>query len=92
MKFKKEDLIGLAYGSHDADVYKVIQKEIEETSRWSVHYSMVFEFEGKLYLTNYSIGATEMQDEDPYEYDDDEIECCEVEAYEATIIKFREVR
>jgi hypothetical protein len=44
---------------------------IEETSRWSVFKSRVFEHlaSGKFYEFDWSEGATECQDESPYEYD-----------------------
>lgn len=51
---------------------------IVDHSRWSVIHEQVFEFEGHYYLTSYSVGATESQDESPYEYEKDEIPCTEV--------------
>jgi hypothetical protein len=56
-----------------------VQKTIVKHSRWSVHYKEIFEHEGKYYRTFYSVGATESQDEQPYEYDEDMIECLEVQ-------------
>jgi hypothetical protein len=47
-------------------------------SRWSVHHERVFKYEGRFFRTTYSTGATEMQDEAPYEYDGEQIECVEV--------------
>lgn len=72
--------------------YEVVENEINGTSRWSVHYTMVFKelSTGKLYRTHYSEGATEYQDEDPFEYED-ELEVDEVEPYEETVIKYRTV-
>lgn len=79
MKFTKEFLQDLNWGSFRSNKeVEIIEDEIVETSRWSVHYRMVFKFEDKFYVTYYSRGATESQDESPYEYDDDEIECQEV--------------
>ena len=46
--------------------------------RWSVDYERVFRHEGRFYRTVYSRGATEGQDEQPYQYGPDEIECQEV--------------
>jgi hypothetical protein len=54
-----------------------VHKQIIEHSRWSMHYEIVFEHEGKFYRTTYSIGATECQDERPWEYEDP-VECEEV--------------
>jgi hypothetical protein len=53
---------------------------------------MIFKFEDKLYKTSYSTGATEYQDEDPYEYEDDVIECPEVFPVEKTIIVYEAKR
>lgn len=61
--------------------------EITDTSRWSVHHRIIFKHEGKFYETYYSEGATEMQDESPWEYDD-EVECDEVELKEVKVVKW----
>ena len=45
-----------------------IDEEIVRHSRWRVHYRGVFAHEGKHYMVNWSVGATEMQDEAPWEY------------------------
>lgn len=63
--------------------------EIIDTRRWSVQYDRIFEFEGKLYSAPYSRGATESQDESPYEYEEDMIECPEMEAFEKIVIDYR---
>jgi hypothetical protein len=83
MKFKKELLQELTYG--DIDGYEVIEQKMTGHTRWSLQYSMIFKFEDKLYKTSYSTGATEYQDEEPYEYEPDEIECPEVIPMEKTI-------
>lgn len=87
--FKADFLRDIAWEDHDEDV-KVLQNEISDTSRWSVHYDLVFEYEGKLYQTFYRVGATESQDEKPFEYED-EVECMQVEAFEKTVIDYRPV-
>ena len=76
MLFKKETLQQLVYD--EVDGYKVVEQKLVDHDRWSVQYSMVFKFENKYYKTTYSKGATEYQDEEPYEYAPDEIECKEV--------------
>lgn len=53
--------------------YKII-----DTTRWSGIYELIFEYEGKYWRTHFSTGLTEMQDESPWEYED-EVECEEVE-------------
>ena len=67
---------------------ETIQETIIDHSRWSVLYERVFEYEGKFYCTHYSVGATEQQDESPYEYEPDEIECQEVKPVEKLVIVY----
>lgn len=74
MKFKKADLQDLIYAAVDNNIIR--------HTRWSVHHKVVFPFEGKFYTTEYSVGATESQDERPFEYAADEIECPEVREVE----------
>lgn len=57
---------------------KTISDTITGTSRWSIYHTRIFEHDGRFYQTLYSVGATEMQDEGPYEWTDSEIECIEV--------------
>ena len=65
----------------------VIEDVIVDHGRWTVTHSIVFQVEDKFYQTWYSVGATEMQDESPWEYDTD-IECYEVELREVTVPKW----
>ena len=71
--------LGLPYGA--------ILNEVTELTRWSVHHKIIFAYQGKFYQTYYSEGATEMQDESPWEYED-EVECHEVELKEVTVKKW----
>lgn len=57
---------------------ETIEEHIINHTRWSVVYERVFKHEGKFYRTVYSVGATEYQDQEPYEYDEDMVECEEV--------------
>lgn len=68
---------------------ETILNEVVDTSRWSVHYRRVFQHDGKFYETFYSVGATDQQDECPYEYEPDEIECAEVFRTEKTVIVYQ---
>lgn len=82
--FNKEYLtkeLGLPYDC------KLIEDDIIDTTRWSIVHEIVFEDKGKFYMTTYSEGATECQDEKPWEYDD-EIECTEVELKEVKVKKW----
>ena len=56
----------------------VIEDHVVDNSRWSIDHKIIFEYEGKFYKTYYSVGATECQDESPWEYKD-KVECIEVE-------------
>lgn len=95
MKFHKEDLQSLL--DEDAIMLvdpkpgeaKVIKKIRGESRRWETDYDLVFEFDGKLFITNYSVGNTEYQEVSPFEYDPDEIEVPEAEAYTVQITKYR---
>lgn len=82
MKFSKEWLME---GSDD----NTISCDIIDTSRWSVIYLRIFEHEGKFYRTSFSKAATEIQDESPYEYEGDEIECEEVFPVQVTVTEYK---
>lgn len=80
MKFSKEFLLE----SLDDDG-TTVEDKIVDTTRWSVLHRRIFRHDGKFYCTRYSVGATEQQDEQPYENAGDEIECQEMVAKEKTI-------
>ncbi len=86
MKFTKEYLLEEAMDSPVLD-------EMIDRSRWSIHYRLIFEHEGKFYETDYSTGASEQQDEYPFQdYEDgDEIECEEVEQVEQIVKVWQKV-
>lgn len=90
--FQKEDLLELLYD--DSEVLSTIKTDIIDTSRWSIINEIVFEdlSDGKFYSTTYSVGATECQDESPWEYDGDEIECYQVEPKEVIKIEYQAVK
>lgn len=82
MKFKKNFLV------NELDLPSAaILDEITDNSRWSIHHKIVFEHDGKFYQTHYSEGATEMQDESPWEYEDD-VDCVEVELKPVQVMKW----
>lgn len=58
----------------------VLSDTITDNGRWSIHHELVFKNpeDGKCYLCSYSVGATESQDERPWEYDK-HVDCTEVE-------------
>ncbi len=86
MKFSKEFMKGVLYG----DTEGLISDEITDTGRWSVHHSIIFKHDDKFYRAHYSVGATEQQDERPWEYDK-EVECTEVRPVEKTVIVYEAV-
>ena len=86
--FKKEYLteeLGLPYDC------KLIEDKVIDNTRWSVVHEIVFKDKGKFYQTTYSEGATEYQDEKPWEYED-EVKCIEVELKEVKIKKWMPVQ
>lgn len=88
MKFKKEVLQELI-DSGEFDGLKVIKDEVYDTSRWSILKQLVFSKEEKFYMVCYSVGATEYQDEGPFEWSPNEIECTEVFPFEEVVIVYR---
>lgn len=77
MLFSKESL--------REEEHETVYDKIVDTTRWSICYERVFKHDGKFYMTDYSVGATENQDEHPYEYEGDMIECKEVFPVEKTV-------
>lgn len=86
MLFEKQFLLD----SLDAGDESTVYDKIIDTSRWSNQYERVFKHEGKFYRTYYQVGATEQQDERPYENDPDMIECGEVKPVEKVVIVYEE--
>lgn len=68
----------------------VIEDNIIDHTRWSIVHELVFKFEDKFYSTNYSRGATEYQDESPFQYNK-EVICHEVKPVEKIIIVYEKV-
>jgi len=64
--------------------FTAVEDKIVDNSRWSIYHEIIFEYEGKFYKTHYSVGATECQDESPWEYED-EVDCTEVVQKEVTV-------
>jgi len=87
MKFAKQVLQDLV-DNEEVEGVEVIETEMVDRSRWSIQYEMIFTHEGKFYSSHYGVGATEDQDESPYEYDDDEIECTEVWPHEKVVVSY----
>lgn len=86
MKFPKEFMQDVVWGYSDEDV-EVVLDALIGSSRWSLNYKLVFKYKGKYYQTYYSKGATEQQDEKPFEYDK-EVDCLEVEPVKITVTDY----
>ena len=67
---------------------KTIADKITGQGRWTIYHQRIFEVDGKFYETAYSVGATEQQDEAPYEYDKDKVECPEMFPVKRTITMY----
>ena len=87
MKIKREFTKSFLVDDLELPYDGYISKKIIDTSRWSIHYELVFQFEDKFYLTYYSEGATEQQDECAWEYDDIVV-CFEVIPVEQTVTNY----
>lgn len=87
MQFGKSWLQDLLW-EEEIDGAEIIENEQIDNSRWSIISRLVFKYQGKFYATTYSRGATEMQDESPFEYEPDMIECKEVFPVEKTVIVY----
>ena len=74
LEITKEDAIDLANDEYDDTIYEVISDKIDGSSRWSIEYELVVKTlaDGRYWKSYYSRGATESQDEGPYEYGDPE--------------------
>lgn len=90
LNLTKEQTLELIWG--DLEGYKEIQNNIVEKTRWSIIHEIVVQrlSDGKYFMDNYSVGATEQQDEGPYEYskpDFVEVKPIEVKRIEYKIVK-----
>lgn len=99
MKLDVETARELAYGQPGQVIngFTVVENEIMDTSRWSVNYRLVIlnRYNNTYWKTWYSEGATEYQDEQPFDefYNDYSggVEFHEVEPVEVVRVEYREV-
>ena len=87
LTLKAEEARSIAYGDHE--LFETVTSEITDTTRWSICYEKIAKriSDGKFFKLNYRVGATEMQDESPYEWVD-EVSIPEVFPVEKTIIVY----
>ena len=78
MEFSAEVMLSIA--NDDTDEFIKVEDQIIDNERWTVTHEMIFQqiSTGKFYRSYFRRGATEYQDEGPYEYDGDIITCKEV--------------
>lgn len=86
VSFSKEKMLEVLCG----DIGEIVSDEVVGKRRWSVDHRLIFALDGKLYSASYSVGATEQQDECPWEHVD-HVECTEVERYEKVVQAYRPV-
>lgn len=87
LEFTPEEGRNIIWG--DTDDFKEISDEIVGTRRWSNDHEAVFQriSDGKFFSVSYSRGATESQDEKPFEYDKEAV-FSEVFRVEKTVIVY----
>jgi len=68
MEITKEEAQRIVW--EDTSDFKMIESNVTDTTRWSVYYEGICQHieTGKYYFIDWSQGATEMQDESPFEY------------------------
>ncbi len=67
--------------------YTLLENESFAKGRWSIHYRLIFQHEshpGKFWQAQYSIGATEYQDERPFDNEGEFVRCLEVKPVQIT--------
>ena len=69
LKLKAEEARLIAYGDHE--LFEDVTSEITSVTRWSICYEKIIKriSDGVFFKMNYRVGATEMQEESPYEWD-----------------------
>lgn len=68
---------------------EALENNIIDATRWSVINEIIFEDEGRFWKTTYSEGATECQDESPWEYEP-EVILIEVEKTQKMVFVWEE--
>lgn len=84
MKLSPENARDVVYEDHEDWV--TVESKTTDKTRWEVWYEGVFKYipTGKHYSVSWGVGATEMQDTRPFEYDK-EVEFTEVVQKEVVV-------
>ena len=72
----------------DIEGVETVRKKLVGRRRWEVEYEVVYKFEGRLWRSFYSVGATEEQYTAPYEFEK-EVKLQEVFAVPVTAIVYQ---
>ena len=88
MKVTVEEARNIAWD--DSADFRMVEESVYDTSRWSIHKTGICEHieTNKFYELSWSVGATESQDEGPFEYESGDIELYEVVQKEVTVTKW----
>ena len=70
LKIGREQALDIVYD--DNEYFEIIEDSITDTSRWSEFHRIVVKQKatGKFFVSHYTQGLTEQQDESPYEHED----------------------
>ena len=85
IKIPKQDMLEIL-----ADPACVVRDRITGNGRWSIHHELIFRHAEKLYRTTYRVGSTEIQDELPWE-DNDQVEAKEVQEVQVSVTDYQVV-
>jgi len=91
MDFDKEIAQDLAYTAAGGYVegFKVVLNKLVDITRWATEHELVVESSGKYYRAFYRNGATEAQDESPFEYNEGTVGFKEVHPEEKSITIYK---
>ena len=72
LQLTNEQARNILWGGDEDDAFVIIQDKIKSKTRWSIVYEIVIKrkSDNKYFKDTYRIGATESQDESPYEHTD----------------------
>jgi hypothetical protein len=83
-RFTSKELLDLGL-PYECEGGAILENQITGKSRWSIVYRVTFRMpDGQMWQARYSVGATESQSEEPWEYQD-EVECSLVHAVQKTV-------
>jgi hypothetical protein len=87
LELTKEQAVEIAFGESDPALFTLEDEVMEDTSRWEIEYSRVFQHvpTGKYYQVYYRMGATEMQENMPFECDSFPLRPQQVRKVEKTV-------